>query len=241
MDEAHCISDWGHDFRPHYRKLEGIIRALPQNMRLLATTATANQRVTEDLIKVLGLDLTLIRGDLNRSSLTLQTIFLPTQEERLAWLADQLLSLDGHGIIYTLTKRDANQVANWLQENGIDAHAYTGDSAERREFLEQALLNNRIKALVSTTALGMGYDKPDLNFVIHYQMPNSVVAYYQQVGRAGRALACAYGVLLSGSEEDSINNFFINNAFPTQEEVSLLLETLDDHCRQIRRTKLGRF
>lgn len=226
VDEAHCISDWGHDFRPHYRKLEGIIRALPQNMRLLATTATANKRVTEDLGKVLGLDLTIKKGDLNRPSLTLQTIFLPTQEERLAWLADQLLSLAGHGIIYTLTKRDANQVASWLQENGINAQAYTGDSAERREYLEQALLHNQVKALVSTTALGMGYDKPDLNFVIHYQTPNSVVAYYQQVGRAGRALESAYGVLLSGHEEDNINNFFINNAFPTQEEVNGILGEL---------------
>lgn len=226
VDEAHCISDWGHDFRPHYRKLEGIIRALPQNMRLLATTATANQRVTEDLKKVLGHDLTINKGDLNRPSLTLQTIFLPTQEERLAWLADQLLSLDGHGIIYTLTKRDANQVASWLQENGINAQAYTGDSAERREYLEQALLHNQVKALVSTTALGMGYDKPDLHFVIHYQMPNSVVAYYQQVGRAGRALESAYGVLLSGHEEDNINNFFIKNAFPTKEEVNGILGEL---------------
>lgn len=226
VDEAHCISDWGHDFRPHYRKLEGIIRALPQNMRLLATTATANQRVTEDLRNVLGHDLTINKGDLNRPSLTLQTIFLPTQEERLAWLADQLLSLAGHGIIYTLTKRDANQVASWLQENGINAQAYTGDSAEQREHLEQALLHNQVKALVSTTALGMGYDKPDLYFVIHYQMPNSVVAYYQQVGRAGRALKCAYGVLLSGSEEDNINNFFIDNAFPTQEEVISILSEL---------------
>ena len=227
VDEAHCISDWGHDFRPHYRKLEGIIRALPQNMRLLATTATANQRVTEDLRKVLGHDLTINKGDLNRPSLTLQTIFLPTQEERLAWLADQLLSLAGHGIIYTLTKRDANQVASWLQENGINAQAYTGDSAEQRECLEQALLHNQVKALVSTTALGMGYDKPDLNFVIHYQTPNSVVAYYQQVGRAGRALESAYGVLLSGHEEDNINNFFINSAFPTREEVSGILGELD--------------
>lgn len=226
VDEAHCISDWGHDFRPYYRKLEGIIRALPQNMRLLATTATANQRVTEDLRNVLGHDLTINKGDLNRPSLTLQTIFLPTQEERLAWLADQLLSLAGNGIIYTLTKRDANQVASWLQENGINAQAYTGDSAEQREHLEQALLHNQVKALVSTTALGMGYDKPDLYFVIHYQMPNSVVAYYQQVGRAGRALTCAYGVLLSGSEEDNINNFFIDNAFPTKEDVSSILNEL---------------
>ena len=180
IDEAHCISDWGHDFRPHYRLLERIVKTLPPNLRLLATTATANDRVMEDLAAVLGPRLDISRGDLNRSSLSLQTIRLPSQARRLAWLAEQLVTLQGHGIIYALTVRDANQVAQWLQSRGFNVEAYTGETGERRELLEQALLDNQVKALVATTAPGMGYDKPDLAFVTHYQMPGSVVAYDQR-------------------------------------------------------------
>ncbi|HEX7848353.1 MAG TPA: RecQ family ATP-dependent DNA helicase [Sphingomonas sp.] len=230
IDEAHCISDWGHDFRPHYRLLERIVRTLPANVRLLATTATANNRVMDDLTTVLGPNLGVSRGDLNRNSLSLQTIRLPSQAERLAWLAGQLATLQGHGIIYTLTVRDANQVASWLQTRGFAVAAYTGETGDRREALEQALLDNQVKALVATTALGMGYDKPDLAFVIHYQMPGSVVAYYQQVGRAGRALDAAYGVLLSGQEEDDITDWFIRSAFPTQQEVADVLGALEQEA-----------
>ncbi len=229
VDEAHCISDWGHDFRPHYRLLERFIRNMPPNIKLLATTATANNRVVEDLENVLGPNLRISRGDLNRPSLTLQTIRLESKAERLAWLSNQLTALAGHGIIYTLTVRDANQVANWLNSQGFDVEAYTGESGSRRPELEQALSENRIKALVATTALGMGYDKPDLSFVIHYQMPSSVVAYYQQVGRAGRALNAAYGILLSGKEEDDIANWFIKSAFPTNEEVKEVVAQLEAH------------
>ncbi len=228
IDEAHCISDWGHDFRPHYRLLERIVKTLPPNLRLLATTATANNRVMEDLAAVLGPKLEVSRGDLNRTSLSLQTIRLPSQAERLAWLAQQLAVLQGHGIIYTLTVRDANQVADWLKTRGFNVEAYTGETGDRREALEQALLNNEVKALVATTALGMGYDKPDLAFVIHYQMPGSVVAYYQQVGRAGRALDSAYGVLLSGQEESDITDWFIRSAFPTRQEVADVLGALEE-------------
>lgn len=228
IDEAHCISDWGHDFRPHYRLLERIVKTLPPNLRLLATTATANNRVMEDLAVVFGPKLEVLRGDLNRTSLSLQTIRLPSQAERLAWLAEQLATLQGHGIIYTLTVRDANQVAQWLKTQGFNVEAYTGETGDRREQLEQALLTNQVKALVATTALGMGYDKPDLAFVIHYQMPGSVVAYYQQVGRAGRALDSAYGVLLSGREESDITDWFIRSAFPTRQEVTDVLGALEE-------------
>jgi ATP-dependent DNA helicase RecQ len=227
VDEAHCISDWGHDFRPHYRLLLRIVKSLPPSVRLLATTATANDRVMDDLRSVLGPNLDVLRGSLNRSSLTLQTIRLPSQAERLAWLAKQLAVLKGSGIIYALTVRDVNQVAAWLRSRGCHVEAYTGETGDRREMLEQALLNNEVKALVATTALGMGYDKPDLAFVIHYQMPGSVVAYYQQVGRAGRALDAAYGVLLSGLEESDIADWFIRSAFPTREEVADVLDALE--------------
>jgi ATP-dependent DNA helicase RecQ len=228
IDEAHCVSDWGHDFVPEYRVIQRTASNLPRNMRLLATTATANNRVMGDLVSVLGPDLEVSRGDLNRPSLTLQTISLPGQAERLAWLAEQLSSLQGHGIIYALTVRDANQVAEWLKTRGFNVEAYTGKTGDRREALEQALLNNEVKALVATAALGMGYDKPDLAFVIHYQMPGSVVAYYQQVGRAGRALDSAYGVLLSGEEEAGITDWFIQSAFPTRQEVAKVLDALED-------------
>ena len=227
IDEAHCISDWGHDFRPHYRLIERIVRTLPPNLRLLATTATANNRVMEDLRTVLGPDLNIVRGDLNRPSLRLQTIRLPNQSERLAWLAAQVSALPGHGIIYTLTVRDAEQVADWLRSRGLNVAAYTGETGSGRAGLEQALLENRVKALVATTALGMGFDKPDLAFVIHYQTPGSVVAYYQQVGRAGRALDAAYGILLSGEEETDITDYFIRSAFPARDEVRLVIEALE--------------
>lgn len=228
VDEAHCISDWGHDFRPHYRFIERIIRIMPANLRVLATTATANNRVLDDLRTVLGPQLTVSRGELGRPSLLLQTMRIPSQVGRMAWLATHLPRLPGSGIVYTLTVRDAVQVAGWLQSCGIQVEAYSGETGDRRVELENALLENRVKALVATTALGMGFDKPDLAFVIHYQTPGSVVAYYQQVGRAGRALSAAHGVLLSGAEETNITDYFIESAFPSREEVGAVLQALQD-------------
>lgn len=228
VDEAHCVSDWGHDFRPHYRLIERMVRTLPRNLRVLGTTATANNRVMEDLRQVLGPDLQVIRGDLVRDSLTLQTLSLGSQQERLAWLAQVVPQLPGSGIIYALTVRDAYRVAEWLQSRGLRAEAYTGGMpTEDRVRLEDALARNEVKALVATTALGMGYDKPDLWFVVHYQAPGSVVAYYQQVGRAGRALDNAYGVLLTGQEDQDINAWFISSAFPTRDEVQQVLGELE--------------
>ena len=227
IDEAHCISDWGHDFRPDYRRLGRLVKTIP-NVSLLATTATASQRVMDDLATELGPSLFQLRGDLNRSSLTLQTLPRPSQTARLAWLASTIGSMQGSGIIYPLTKRDARVVAGWLKECGIKADAYFGgkDPLER-ERLEEALIQDELDVLVATTALGMGYDKPNLSFVFHYQMPGSVVAYYQQVGRAGRALEAARGVLLSGHEDIRINEFFISNAFPSRADVQEVLAALD--------------
>jgi len=228
VDEAHCISDWGHDFRPHYRMLTRIISGLPQNIRLLATTATANRRVMEDLEQQLGPDLIVSQGPLHRPSLALQTIRLPGQAERLAWLAEHLDAVNGSGIVYTLTVRDAVRVADWLQSQGLRVEAYTGQTGDRRPELEDALLRNELKALIATTALGMGFDKPDLAFVVHYQAPGSVVAYYQQVGRAGRGIDKAHGVLLSGTEETEISEFFIESAFPTRDEVAQVIAALKE-------------
>lgn len=227
IDEAHCISDWGHDFRPDYRRIGSLIDTFTQNTRLLGTTATANDRVIKDLQKVLGPNLKISRGDLNRPSLTLQTIRLQNQAERLAWLAERLPEFPGSGIIYTLRIRDAERVAEWLQFRGMAVEAYTGQTGERRPELEQALEHNKLKALVATSALGMGFDKPDLAFVVHYQAPGSVVTYYQQVGRAGRALDSAYGILLSGAEDTKITDYFIDTAFPTPREVAQVIEALE--------------
>ena len=232
IDEAHCISDWGHDFRPLYRLLGRMLRSLPPNLRLLATTATANNRVMDDLEVVLEPPLEVSRGDLNRPSLRLQTIRLSTQEERMAWLAEQLPNLPGSGIIYALTISDAIRLSDWLKSRGFDVEPYTGQTdPDLRNELEESLLENKVKALVATNALGMGYDKPDLGFVVHYQTPGSVVAYYQQVGRAGRALDSAYGVLLSGREDTEIIDYFIESAFPTKKEVVQVLNVLEQAVR----------
>jgi len=229
VDEAHCISDWGHDFRPDYLRITRILQALPPNIPVLATTATANNRVVEDIQAQLGPGLRIARGPLARDSLRLQNIRLPSQAARMAWLAEHLPQMPGTGIIYTLTIRDAQRVADWLRSQGIDAAAYWGDlDHEERIALEERLLGNQIKALVATTALGMGFDKPDLGFVIHFQRPGSVVHYYQQVGRAGRALEHAYGIMLSGVEDDEITDYFIRTAFPPQAHTEEVLEALAD-------------
>ena len=229
IDEAHCISDWGHDFRPDYRRIAQILAWLPANIAVLATTATANTRVKEDVAGQLGGKVSVQRGPLIRESLALQSMLMPGPAERLAWLADRIPQLLGSGIVYTLTIRDAERVAEWLRINGVDAHAYHSKKTDaERQDLEQALLANDIKCLVATNALGMGYDKPDLTFVIHYQTPGNVVAYYQQVGRAGRAIPFAYGVLLSGEEEDDINQYFRDSAFPPERQVNAILEALSD-------------
>ena len=234
VDEAHCISDWGHDFRPDYRRIADMLARLPAGVGVLCTTATANDRVVADVEEQLrtghsGAQLVAYRGPLGRSSLRLQVVELPGQADRLAWLATHLHELPGSGIVYTLTKRDAEQVAAWLTAHGIAAEAYTGEiETERRIAVEDRLLANDLKCVVATSALGMGYDKPDLGFVVHYQAPGSVIAYYQQVGRAGRAIEHAEVVLLRGAEDRRIQDFFIEQAFPRRELVDRVLAQLDD-------------
>ena len=228
IDEAHCISDWGHDFRPDYRRIGQVLARLPVNISVLATTATANRRVEQDVAAQLGGTVEIQRGPLVRESLALQNMHMPGPADRLAWMADQIPQLPGSGIVYTLTIRDADRVAEWLRQNNVEAHAYHKDiPVEQKLKLEQALLANEVKCLVATTALGMGYDKPDLTFVIHYQTPGNVVAYYQQVGRAGRAIPVAYGVLLSGEEDDDINEYFRESAFPPEWQVTRILDALE--------------
>ena len=240
VDEAHCISDWGHDFRPDYRRIAKILEFLPENTPVLGTTATANDRVVDDIQNQLG-DIEIQRGPLIRETLALQNITLPDQPSRLAWLAETIPNLERTGIVYVLTQRDAEIVSRWLNVSGVDAKPYYSgvthpdfvnnngklDTDAYRQHLEQLLLANGLKVLVATTALGMGYDKPDLGFVIHFQAPGSIVSFYQQVGRAGRGIDSAIGVLMSGAEDARIHEYFRNTAFPAQASVQRILNALE--------------
>ncbi|MEA2168059.1 MAG: ATP-dependent helicase RecQ [Solirubrobacteraceae bacterium] len=233
VDEAHCVSDWGHDFRPDYRRIADVLERLPAGVAVLGTTATANDRVVADVEEQLGhgsdAPLRTYRGPLARRSLRLEVVELARPADRLAWLATHLPSLAGSGIVYTLTKRDADAVADWLGTRGISAEAYSGEiDTARRVAVEERLLGNDVKAVVATSALGMGYDKADLGWVVHYQAPGSVIAYYQQVGRAGRGVDHAEIVLLRGAEDRRIQDFFIEQAFPRREHVDRVLDALGE-------------
>lgn len=226
VDEAHCISDWGHDFRPDYRRLRTLLAGLPAGVPVLATTATANARVAADVAEQLG-DALVLRGALDRASLRLAVLSLPSPAHRLGWLANHLNELTGSGIIYTLTVAAAENTAAFLRSRGFPVAAYSGqtEDAERRT-AEADLLNNRIKALVATSALGMGFDKPDLGFVVHLGAPPSPIAYYQQVGRAGRAVQAADVLLLPGAEDEAIWAYFVSLGFPSEDQVRAVLDVL---------------
>jgi ATP-dependent DNA helicase RecQ len=227
VDEAHCISDWGHDFRPDYRRIARVLNLLPTEVPVLCTTATANDRVVGDVVAQLGAGLEVLRGSLDRESLELAVVDLPQPAERLAWLARTLPGLPGSGIVYCLTVADSKRVAGWLRSQGIDAVPYSGESEhEDRLVFEEALLGNNVKAVVATSALGMGFDKPDLTFVVHYQSPGSPIAYYQQVGRAGRAVPHAVGILLRGHEDVDIQDYFIRTAFPPKDQAEAVVGLL---------------
>ncbi|MFI9238134.1 RecQ family ATP-dependent DNA helicase [Streptomyces sp. NPDC053079] len=232
VDEAHCISDWGHDFRPDYRRLRTMLADLPPGVPVLATTATANARVTADVAEQLGTgegaeEALVLRGPLDRESLSLSVLSLPDAAHRLAWLADHLDDLPGSGIIYTLTVAAAEEVTAFLRRRGHTVASYTGktENADRQQ-AEEDLLANRVKALVATSALGMGFDKPDLGFVVHLGSPSSPIAYYQQVGRAGRGVQHAEVLLLPGREDEAIWKYFASLAFPPEEQVRRTLDVL---------------
>ncbi|MGW5780991.1 RecQ family ATP-dependent DNA helicase [Streptomyces sp. NPDC003863] len=231
VDEAHCISDWGHDFRPDYRRLRTMLADLPRGVPVLATTATANARVTADVAEQLGTgggtDALVLRGPLDRESLSLGVVRLPDAAHRLAWLADHLGELPGSGIIYTLTVAAADEVTAYLRQCGHTVSSYTGrtENADRQQ-AEDDLQANRVKALVATSALGMGFDKPDLGFVVHLGSPSSPIAYYQQVGRAGRGVEHAEVLLLPGQEDEAIWRYFASVAFPPEEQVRRTIDVL---------------
>src|SRR5262250_224114 len=236
IDEAHCISDWGHDFRPDYRRLRTVIAGLAPGVPVLATTATANARVTRDVAEQLGSGWNgpgeppptlVLRGPLDRESLHLTVVRLPAAPQRLAWLADQLAELPGSGIIYTLMVAAAHDVAEFLRDRGYPVEAYIGQTdPAHRLAVEDGLLANAFKAVVATSALGMGFDKPDLGFIIHLGAPQSPVAYYQQIGRAGRGVDRAEVILLPALEDRDIWAYFASLAFPPEPLVRATLATL---------------
>ncbi len=227
IDEVHCISDWGHDFRLQYGNLYKILQRLPMNVPVLGTTATANDRVIEDLRHQMGDDLFISRGPLSRTSLAIQIVHLEKKNERYAWILQHIHELPGSGIIYCLTQRDCDYLADFMKTNGILVRAYhSGLSEEQQMEAEELFRTNKIKVLVATIKMGMGYDKGDITFVIHYQCPSNIVSYYQQIGRAGRSIAKAYAILMHGKEDDEIVNYFIDTAFPTEKECKEILGNL---------------
>ncbi|HMS56331.1 MAG TPA: RecQ family ATP-dependent DNA helicase [Fimbriimonadaceae bacterium] len=228
VDEAHCISDWGHDFRPDYQRLGAFVRSLPKSTAILATTATANDRVIEDIRAQIGAEFKVLRGSLARKSLRIQVVTGFEIGERLAWIADHLGELPGSGIIYALTKLDCERLCKWLLTCGHRVRPYhAGLPSEERRDAEQALLNNEVKALVATVALGMGFDKPDIGFAVHFQSPGNLVAYYQQIGRAGRAVRDSFAILFLGEEDDEIHDWFLEHARPSESAIRQVLDALD--------------
>ncbi|MFF6825543.1 RecQ family ATP-dependent DNA helicase [Streptomyces longwoodensis] len=237
VDEAHCISDWGHDFRPDYRRLRAMLADLAPGVPVLATTATANARVTADVAEQLGTgagEALVLRGSLERESLRLGVVRLPDAAHRLAWLAEHLDELPGSGIVYTLTVAAAEEATAFLRQRGFRVASYTGrtENADRQQ-AETDLLENRVKALIATSALGMGFDKPDLGFVAHLGSPSSPIAYYQQVGRAGRGVEHAEVLLLPGKEDEAIWRYFADTAFPPEAQVRQTLAALADAGRPL--------
>lgn len=227
IDEAHCISDWGHDFRLEYGKLYNVLRLLPPNVHILATTATANNRVVDDLKKQLGDNVYISRGPLTRESLSISIVQISNVAERYAWILKNINKLRGTGIIYCLTQKDCEHLASFLNAYGVKARSYySRDEDEKNTEAINLFINNKIKVIVATIKLGMGFDKADIGFVIHYQMPSNIVAYYQQIGRAGRNISYANAILMHGNEDLDIINHFIDTAFPSKDECETIIDCL---------------
>jgi ATP-dependent DNA helicase RecQ len=234
VDEAHCISDWGHDFRPDYRRLSNVVKQLPPRVPVLATTATANNRVIDDIREQLGDDVELKRGTLERDSLSLNVnTEVQTYAQKLALVYQAVNESKGTGVVYSLTVQDTEIITTWLMSQGIDAKSYSGQSEkETRIAIEDALIKNKVKVVVATSALGMGFDKPDLSFVIHFHTPPSPAAYYQQVGRAGRNLKDSLGLLMFSESDTDIWDYFDRSSIFETHEINSVLGFLKENSKK---------
>ena len=229
VDEAHCISVWGHDFRPAFRRIVNLVKLLPKDFPVLATTATATERVANDIQKQIGENVSLIRGNLLRNNFYLSVVNVDSEESKMAWRVEFLQKQDGNGLIYTGTRVNTNLFSSWLQFNKINAANYNaGLDTESRKEIENGLILNKWKCVVSTNALGMGIDKSDIRFIIHTQIPQSPIHYYQEIGRAGRDGKPTKIVLLYNPEDKELPEYFIKNSRPSIKQYLKVIDALKE-------------
>ena len=229
IDEAHCISVWGHDFRPSFRRIVNLVKSLPQKFPVLATTATATEDVVKDIQKQIGDNVSLIRGNLLRDNFELNVVKVSSEESKMAWLAEFLQKQVGNGLVYTGTRVNTDLFSAWLQFNEISAVNYNaGLDPESRKEIEKGLIANKWKCIVTTNALGMGIDKPDIRFIVHTQIPQSPIHYYQEIGRAGRDGLPTNIVLLYNQEDRELPEHFIKNSRPPVKKYQKVIDQLKD-------------
>lgn len=242
VDEAHSISDWGHDFRPDYQRISKLIGGFPPDVAILGTTATANDRVINDVRRQLGDDLSVVRGALMRENLAIQVNPIQTREQRLAWLVwaltNETVLSKGQGVIYCLTQADCELVSDFLSAHGVSVLPYHGGLGKDGNGIDRAnqnlaeFMNGDVRMLAATVKLGMGYDKPDIRFVVHFQLPQNLIAYYQEIGRAGRDGLPSYAVLLHGPEDEDILSYFIETAQATPSLLSDIVSMAETGVRR---------
>jgi ATP-dependent DNA helicase RecQ len=227
IDEAHCISTWGHDFRPAFKRIVNLTKLLPSNIPVLATTATATVSVANDIKNQIGGDIELIRGDLLRENLKLNVIHVESEEDKMAWISNYLKKVKGNGIIYTGTRSNAEIFSKWCESEKLNTIYYhAGLDSDSRKLVEKEWMNNKYKAVISTNALGMGIDKSDIRFIIHTQIPQSPIHYYQEIGRAGRDGQTAEIFLLFNPKDTDLPLSFINNARPSIDKYQRVINAL---------------
>jgi len=227
VDEAHCISVWGHDFRPSFKRIINLVNLLPKGLPVLATTATATKRVEADIAQQMGSNFTVIRGNLMRDNFRLFVVRVNSEDEKMIWLRQNLEKLPGSGILYTGTRVDTEIYSKWFDYLNIPSTGYNaGLDAESRVSIENGLMKNQWKCVISTNALGMGIDKSDIRFIIHTQIPQSPIHYYQEIGRAGRDGKPSYVILFYNPEDKKLPEAFIEGSRPAVSKYEKVIEAV---------------